>query len=51
VALRELHEHEAERTGDLADAPEVSGREELLRENIAEGTSTTDTDTTEGDAR
>jgi cytochrome c oxidase subunit I len=32
IALLELHDNEAERNGDVADAPEVEGREEMLRE-------------------
>ena len=37
IALRELEEHEAERNGNVADAPDVHGREEMLRERV-EGT-------------
>jgi cytochrome c oxidase subunit 1 len=45
IALMELHENDAERdSGQVADAPEVHGREELLKERI-------DGDNNEGDLR
>jgi cytochrome c oxidase subunit 1 len=44
--MLELAENEAERRGEPADAPEVHGREEMLRDRVSG-----DDDTTEGDAR
>ena len=49
IAMLELHENEAERQGDLADAPEVEGREAMLKDRI-DGHVDPDSDT-EGDAR
>ena len=34
VALMELGDNEAERNGDVADAPDVDGREEMLRGRV-----------------
>ena len=43
----ELHENDAERDGEVADAPQVRGREELLQERVDDDTTTE----TEGDHR
>ena len=44
VALLELDDNDAERDGDLADAPEVEGREEMLRERTDDTTESTEED-------